>query len=68
MKVFPICPLKKHKIGKIKCRIMRISFTGELSYEINVQANYGLVDYGNNVWNLEKNLILLPMVLKQCTY
>jgi sarcosine oxidase subunit alpha len=32
---------KEAMIGKIKCRIMRISFTGELSYEINVQANYG---------------------------
>ena len=25
------------KIDKIKCRVMRISFTGEHSYEINVQ-------------------------------
>ncbi len=32
---------KNTKIGKIKCRVMRISFTGELSYEINVQSNYG---------------------------
>ena len=32
---------KNAKIGNIKCRIMRISFTGEHSYEINVQANYG---------------------------
>ena len=32
---------KNAKIGKIKCRVMRISFTGEHSYEINVQANYG---------------------------
>ena len=32
---------KEAKIGKIQCRIMRISFTGEHSYEINVQANYG---------------------------
>ncbi len=28
-------------VDKIKCRVMRISFTGELSYEINIQANYG---------------------------
>ena len=32
---------KEARIGKVKCRVMRISFTGELSYEINVQANYG---------------------------
>ena len=38
---FPHMSYKETKIGKIQCRIMRISFTGELSYEINVQANYG---------------------------
>jgi len=38
---FPHMSFKESQIGKIKCRIMRISFTGELSYEINVQANYG---------------------------
>ena len=32
---------KNVMIGKIKCRVMRISFTGELSYEINVQSNFG---------------------------
>ena len=32
---------KNVMIGKIKCRVMRISFTGELSYEINVQSSYG---------------------------
>ncbi len=38
---FPHMSFKEAQIGKIKCRVMRISFTGELSYEINVQANYG---------------------------
>ena len=38
---FPHMSFKEAMIGKIKCRIMRISFTGELSYEVNVQANYG---------------------------
>jgi sarcosine oxidase, subunit alpha len=38
---FPHMSYKEAKIGKIKCRVMRISFTGELSYEINVQSNYG---------------------------
>ena len=38
---FPHMSFKNAKIGNIKCRVMRISFTGEHSYEINVQANYG---------------------------
>jgi len=38
---FPHMSFKEVQIGKIKCRVMRISFTGEHSYEINVQANYG---------------------------
>ncbi len=38
---FPHMSFKNIKIDNIKCRIMRISFTGEHSYEINIQANYG---------------------------
>ena len=38
---FPHMSFKNTKIDKIKCRVMRISFTGEHSYEINIQANYG---------------------------
>ena len=38
---FPHMSFKNTKINEIKCRVMRISFTGEQSYEINVQANYG---------------------------
>ncbi len=38
---FPHMSFKNARIGKINCRVMRISFTGELSYEINIQANYG---------------------------
>jgi len=38
---FPHMSFKNVMIGKIKCRVMRISFTGELSYEINVQSSYG---------------------------
>jgi len=40
-KNFPHMSFKNSRIGKIKCRVMRISFTGEHSYEINIQANYG---------------------------
>jgi len=38
---FPHMSFKEGLIDKIKCRVMRISFTGELSYEINIQSNYG---------------------------
>jgi len=38
---FPHMSFKEANIGNINCRIMRISFTGEQSYEINVQASYG---------------------------
>ncbi len=38
---FPHMSFMNAKIGKISCRVMRISFTGEHSYEINIQANYG---------------------------
>jgi len=38
---FPHMSYKEGIIDNIKCRVMRISFTGELSYEINIQANYG---------------------------
>merc|ERR1712023_367455 len=31
---------KNTKISNVNCRIMRISFTGEHSYEINIQSNY----------------------------
>ncbi len=43
---FPHMSFKNAKIDKVKCRVMRISFTGEQSYEINVQANYG-----KSVWD-----------------
>ena len=42
---FPHMSFKNTKIGKINCRVMRISFTGEHSYEINIQASYA-----NSVW------------------
>ncbi len=38
---FPHMSFKECLIDNKKCRIMRISFTGELSYEINIEANYG---------------------------
>jgi sarcosine oxidase, subunit alpha len=38
---FPHMSFKNAKIDKVKCRVMRISFTGEHSYEINIQASFG---------------------------
>ena len=38
---FPHMSFKEVIIDKIKCRVMRISFTGEQSYEINAPASYG---------------------------
>ena len=37
---FPHMSFKNSKIDNVNCRIMRISFTGEHSYEINIQSNY----------------------------
>lgn len=39
---FPFMTWKDATIAGVKGRIFRISFTGELSFEVNVQANYGL--------------------------
>ena len=39
---FPFMSLKHAHIGGLPARIFRISFTGELSYEINVAARHGL--------------------------
>ena len=40
MQIFPHMSFKNSKIDNVNCRIMRISFTGEHSYEINIQSNY----------------------------
>jgi len=39
---FPHMSFKELKIDGILCRVMRISFTGEICYEINVPASYAL--------------------------
>ncbi|RWX55823.1 sarcosine oxidase subunit alpha family protein [Photobacterium chitinilyticum] len=40
--VFPYMTWQSHRIADVEARIFRISFTGELSYEVNVNANFGL--------------------------
>ena len=44
---FPHMSFKNINIDGIKCRIMRISFTGEMCYEINVPSGYA-----KNLWEL----------------
>ncbi|MBC8267773.1 MAG: sarcosine oxidase subunit alpha [Rhodospirillaceae bacterium] len=39
---FPFMSFREGTVGGIPARVFRISFTGELSYEINVPANMGL--------------------------
>ena len=39
---FPFMSWQAGTVADVQARVFRISFTGELSYEINVQANYGL--------------------------
>ena len=39
---FPFMGYKEGTVSGIKARIFRISFTGELSFEINVPRSYGL--------------------------
>ena len=39
---FPYMDWKPMTVAGVPARVFRISFTGELSFEINVQANYGL--------------------------
>ncbi|HSS66300.1 MAG TPA: glycine cleavage T C-terminal barrel domain-containing protein, partial [Gammaproteobacteria bacterium] len=39
---FPFMSWREGTVAGIPARVMRISFTGELSFEINVQSSYGL--------------------------
>lgn len=38
---FPFMSTRSGTIGEVECRVNRISFSGELAYEVNVPANYG---------------------------
>ena len=43
---FPHMSFENLEIDKVSCRVMRISFTGEICYEINIPASYAL-----SLWN-----------------
>jgi sarcosine oxidase subunit alpha len=45
--VFPHMAVRTGFVAGVPCRLFRVSFTGELGYEINVPA-----DYGRSVWEL----------------
>ena len=38
---FPFMSMREGRVAGVEARICRISFSGELAYEINVNANYG---------------------------
>jgi sarcosine oxidase subunit alpha len=38
---FPFMASRTGKIGDVDCRVNRISFSGELAYEVNIPANHG---------------------------
>lgn len=40
---FPHMSVKEGALAGVNARVFRVSFTGEVSYEINVPANYGLL-------------------------
>ncbi|BCG82904.1 MULTISPECIES: sarcosine oxidase subunit alpha family protein [unclassified Mesorhizobium] len=44
---FPFMGVREGKIDGVDCRVARISFSGELGYEVYVPA-----DFGENTWNL----------------
>ena len=40
-KGFPFMTMKEDQVAGVNCRILRVSFTGESSFEINVPSRYG---------------------------
>ncbi|MBI04667.1 MAG: sarcosine oxidase subunit alpha [Pelagibacteraceae bacterium] len=58
-KEFPHMSFKNLKIDSVYCRVMRISFTGEICYEINVPSSYAL-SLWNKCMDLGKNYNITP--------
>ncbi len=56
---FPFMAWKEGLVGGVPARVFRISFTGELSYEVNVQADYAL-DMWEQVIEAGKKYQLTP--------
>ena len=51
---FKFMDWREGKVAGVPARVFRISFTGEQSYEINVQANYGLTVWEKLIEHGEK--------------
>ena len=64
---FPFMAWREGMVADIPGRIVRISFTGELSYEINVNANYGLTLWERLI-EAGKKYNLTPYGTERCTY
>jgi len=59
---FPFMSMQAFEVAGIPARVFRISFTGDLAFEINVPARYGVA-----LWKALKNTISALMELKRCT-
>ena len=64
---FPFMTFKEGTIDGIPVRVFRISFTGEISYEINVNANYGQAVW-DKVWKRDRRMASRHTVPSPCTY
>lgn len=58
-KGFPFMSWQNFKVAGVDARVFRISFNGELAFEINVQANYGLYVW-EQVINAGKEFNITP--------
>ena len=46
---FPHMSLREARVSGVPARLMRVSFTGELGYEINVPSHFGRAVWGRGV-------------------
>ncbi len=56
---FPHMSYKEFEIDNVPCRVMRISFTGEICYEINILGSYAL-SLWNKCMDIGKNFNITP--------
>jgi len=58
-KTLPFMGFKEENLSGVPARIFRISFSGELAYEINVESNYGIFMW-KKIMDLGKNMGIQP--------
>ena len=56
---FPFMGFKEENLSGVPARVFRISFSGELAYEINVESNYGIFMW-KKIMDLGKNMGIQP--------